>query len=288
MAEERKTALFVHLRVKSAYSLLEGALRPKDIVELALAGAMPAVAVTDVNNLFGVYEITETLAKKGVQPIVGCLLSVDLQMQQPVAGMARERPPYLPLLVQNELGYRNLIKLLSTAYLGAEPGDYPHVKADMLAAHSAGLIALTGGPGGPLNRLVVEGQPEAASELLDRLAEMFPGRLYVELQRHNMPEERAAEDQLVDLAYAKRLPLVATNDVHFGKADMYEAHDALLCIADGSFVSLQDRRRLTREHRFKSAAEMAAQFADLPEAIENTIEIAPQIEPRAVGAGDDR
>ncbi|MBI3676549.1 MAG: DNA polymerase III subunit alpha [Proteobacteria bacterium] len=274
MAEERKTAAFVHLRVKSAYSLLEGALRPKDIAELALAGAMPAVAVTDVNNLFGVYEITETLVKGGVQPIVGCLLSVDLQMQQPVAGMVRERPPYLPLLVQNELGYRNLIKLLSTAYLGAEPGDYPHVKADMLAAHSGGLIALTGGPGGPLNRLVVEGQPEAARELLDRLVQMFPNRLYVELQRHNMPEERAAEDQLVDLAYAKRLPLVATNDVHFGKADMYEAHDALLCIADGTFVSQQDRRRLTREHRFKSAAEMVAQFADLPEAIENTIEIA--------------
>jgi DNA polymerase-3 subunit alpha len=274
MAEERKTASFVHLRVKSAYSLLEGALRPKDLAELAHAAAMPAVAVTDVSNLFGVYEISEALAKKGVQPIVGCLLSVDLGMYQPVAGMARERPPLLPLLVQNDLGYRNLIKLLSRAYLDAEPGDYPHVKGDLLAAHSVGLIALTGGRGGPLNRLVVEGQPDAANELLDRLAEMFPNRLYVELQRHNMAEERAAEDQLVDLAYAKRLPLVATNDVHFGKADMYEAHDALLCIADSSFVSQQDRRKLTREHRFKTAAEMAAQFADLPEAIENTIEIA--------------
>ena len=110
--------------------------------------------------------------------------------------------------------------------------------------------------------------------MLDRLKAMFGDRLYVELQRHGLPEERAAEEQLIDLAYAKDIPLVATNDVHFGGADMYEAHDALLCIADGTFVSQEDRRRLTREHRFKSPAEMAAQFADLPEAIENTIEIA--------------
>ena len=178
------------------------------------------------------------------------------------------------MLVQNDIGYRNLTKLLSAAYLDAEPGDWPHVKAAMLAKHSDGLIALTGGPGGPLNRLIVEGQPDAASSLLDRLAAMFPDRLYVELQRHGLAEERAAEERLIDLAYGKALPLVATNDVHFGGEDMYEAHDALLCIADATFVSQDDRRRLTREHRFKSAAEMAAQFADLPEALDNTLEIA--------------
>jgi DNA polymerase-3 subunit alpha len=275
MAEARKPAQFVHLRVKSAYSLLEGAIRPKELAELARKHAMPAVGITDVNNLFGVYEISEALADKGVQPIVGCLLSVELDDAAPAAALStRARPPNLPVLVQNETGYRNLAKLLSAAYLGAEPGDWPHVKAAGLAAHAEGLIALTGGPGGPLNRLLVEGQPEAASELLDRLKAMFGNRLYVELQRHGLPEERAAEEQLIDLAYEKDLPLVATNDVHFGGADMYEAHDALLCIADGTFVSQQDRRRLTREHRFKSPAEMAAQFADLPEAIENTIEIA--------------
>jgi DNA polymerase-3 subunit alpha len=274
MAAERKPAAFVHLRVKSAYSLLEGALRPKELAKLARESAMPAVAVTDVNNLFGVFEISETLAGEGVQPIVGALLSVDLDEAPKVAGFAtQQKPPHLPLLVQNEIGYRNLSKLLSIAFLGAEPGDWPHVKAKDLAAHSEGLIALTGGPGGALNRLIVEGQP-AAAEMLDRLHAIFGDRLYVELQRHGLPEERAAEDKLIELAYAKDLPLVATNDVHFGRADMYEAHDALLCIADGAFVSQEDRRRLTREHRFKSAAEMAAQFADLPEAIENTIEIA--------------
>jgi DNA polymerase-3 subunit alpha len=268
-------ATFVHLRVKSAYSLLEGAIRPDELAKLAQSNAMPAVAVTDVNNLFGVFEISEALVKAGVQPIVGALLSVELDEARTVSGLMRStRPPMLPLLVQNEAGYRNLAKLLSAAYLGAEPGDWPHVKEAALAAHAEGLIALTGGPGGPLNKLIDEGQPEAAGQMLDRLKTIFGNRLYVEVQRHGLAEERASEEIIVDLAYAKDLPLVATNDVHFGRADMYEAHDALLCIADGTYVSQEDRRRLTREHRFKTAAEMAAQFADLPEAIENTVEIA--------------
>src|SRR5690242_14004528 len=274
MTNPRKPAAFVHLRVKSAYSLLEGAIRARELANLARDNAMAAVAVTDVNNLFGVYEISETLARAGVQPIVGCTLSVDFDPPQLGGAMVRQRPPMLPLLAQNDAGYRNLTKLLSAAYLSVEPGDWPHVKPELLAAHAEGLIALTGGPGGPLNRLIVEDQIEAAEALLDRLAAMFGNRLYVELQRHGLPEERAAEGKLIDFAYAKRLPLVATNDVHFGTADMYEAHDALLCIAEGTFVSQQDRRRLTREHRFKTAEEMAVQFADLPEAIENTVQIA--------------
>ncbi|HEY2068745.1 MAG TPA: DNA polymerase III subunit alpha [Rhizomicrobium sp.] len=273
MATDRKPASFVHLRVKSAYSLLEGALRAKELAKLAREYAMPAVAVTDSNNLFGVFEISETLAKEGVQPIVGALVSVELDDTPQIGPGSRQKPPMLPLLVQSDVGYRNLSKLLSAAFLGAAPGDWPHVTAAQLAEHAEGLIALTGGPGGPLNQLIVAGQP-AAEAVLDRLHGIFGDRLYIELQRHGLAEERAAEDKLLELAYAKDIPLVATNDVHFGKAEMYEAHDALLCIADGAFVSQQDRRKLTREHRFKSAAEMVAQFADLPEAIDNTIEIA--------------
>src|SRR5262249_47734751 len=152
-------------------------------------------------------------------------------------------------------GYQNLTKLLSAAYLKAEPGDWPHIKSQALAEHAEGLIVLTGGPGGPINTLLLESPTDAASALFDPLAAMFPNRLYVELQRHGLAEERNTEAALIDLAYAKNLPLVATNDVHFGGSAMYEAHDALLCIADGSFVSQDDRRRLTREHRFKSPAE---------------------------------
>ncbi|MBV9904600.1 MAG: DNA polymerase III subunit alpha, partial [Alphaproteobacteria bacterium] len=272
---ERKPAAFVHLRVKSAYSLLEGAVRPAELAKLAVENAMPAVAVTDTNNLFGTYEVSDYLAKAGVQPIVGCLVSVELEANAATVSLgSRKKPPAMPLLVQNATGYSNLTRLLSSAFLGAEPGDWPHVTAAQLAEHAEGLIALTGGPGGPVNKLLVEGQVAAADAVVERLAAIFGDRLYVELQRHGLAEERAAEDKLIDIAYARRLPLVATNDVHFGAADMYEAHDALLCIADGTFVSQEDRRRLTREHRFKTAAEMQAQFADLPEAIENTLEIA--------------
>ena len=211
-------ASFVHLRVKSAYSLLEGAVRPKELAELARESGMPAVAVTDVNNLFGVYEITDTLAKAGVQPIVGCLLSVELEPRAPPQTGSRARSRrMLPLLVQNEAGYRNLTKLLSAAYLEVEPGDWPHVKAAMLAEHAEGLIALTGGPGGPHQRAarwkVSPRRPRRCSTSWRR---SFRDRLYVELQRHGLAEERAAEDALIDMAYAKDLPLVATNDVHFG------------------------------------------------------------------------
>ncbi|MBL6853721.1 MAG: DNA polymerase III subunit alpha, partial [Alphaproteobacteria bacterium] len=271
---DRKPASFIHLRTKSAYSLLEGAVRPDELAELALANDMPAVAVTDVNNLFGVYELSDTLTKKGIQPIVGCQISVDLEASAAPQLGSKKKPPAMALLVQNPAGYENLTKLLSRAFLTAEPGDWPHVKAGWLADHNAGLIALTGGPGGPINKLLLEGQLAAADAMVERLQAIFGDRLYIELQRHGLPEERATEEKLIDIAYDRGIPLVATNDVHFGKADMYEAHDALLCIADSTFVSADDRRRLTREHRFKSAAEMAAQFADLPEAIENTVEIA--------------
>src|SRR5215831_13479714 len=271
---DQKPASFVHLRVKSAYSLLEGAIRPKEIAALAREHAMPAVAVTDVNNLFGVYEISDALANSGVQPIVASLLSVDLSPQPQISIGSRRKPPSMPVLVQNDVGYANLSKLLSAAYLKAEPGDWPHVGAATLSEHTDGLIALSGGPGGPINRLILEGQHEAARELLIELARLFPSRFYVELQRHSLAEERAAERMLVEHAYELGLPLVATNDVHFASEDLYDAHDALLCIADGTFVGQEDRRRLTKEHRFKSAAEMTAQFADLPEAIENTLQIA--------------
>jgi DNA polymerase III subunit alpha len=272
VAEATKPAGFVHLRVKSAYSLIEGAIRPKELAKLCVENAMPAVAVTDVNNVFGVFDWTDVVAKSGVQPVVGCMLAVELTGAQTLG--SKPKPPYLPIYIQNKQGYLNLCKLLSAAYLEVDPGDWPHVTADKLAKYSEGIIALTGGPGGPVNKLIETGQLEMAEAVLDKLTDIFPNRLYVELQRHGLPEERAAENGLIDFAYAKKLPLVATNDVHFGRADMYEAHDALLCIADATYVSVEDRRKVTPEHRFKSAAEMTAQFADLPEAIANTVEIA--------------
>ena len=265
-------APFVHLRVKSAYSLLEGMLRPAELAQLAYEGAMPAVAVLDVGNLFGVYEIADRLAARGVQPIIGALLHVETTNKGSVGSISK--PPLLPLLVQNEEGFANLARLLSAAYLAAEPADWPHVDFGALTGRTSGLIALTGGKGGPLNELIAQNQLEAARHLLRKLAELFPRRLYIELQRHGLAEERVVERTLIDLAYSEALPLVATNDVHFATTESYPAQDALLCIADGTFVGQDNRRTLTKEHRFKSAAEMCALFSDLPEAIDNTLLIA--------------
>src|SRR5215472_3315208 len=197
-------ANFVHLRARSIYSLLEGAVKAKELAKLAREMRMPAVAVTDTNNLFGVYEIADSLAKGGIQPIVGVTLSVDLsEAPAPYQNQSRQSYPSVALLVKDPAGYIQLSKLLSSAYLDVEPGDLPHASADRLARHAEGLILLTGGPNGPVNRLLADGQPQAAEELLDRLSQWFGNRLYVELQRHGLANEGAVEEKLIDLAYAK-------------------------------------------------------------------------------------
>ncbi|MDE2475371.1 MAG: DNA polymerase III subunit alpha [Alphaproteobacteria bacterium] len=270
-------ANFVHLRVRSIYSLLEGAIRPKELAEIARRLRMPAVAVTDSNNLFGAYEISGALAGQGIQPITGVTLSIAFPSDLPAPARkpgAEIIYPSVALLVKDADGYVQLSKLVSSAYVETAPEDAPHATIERLIRHSQGLILLTGGPDGPVNRLLAAGQADAAKRMLDRLTEAFGDRLYVELQRHGLPDEIAVEDRLIALACEKALPLAATNDAHFAGDNMYEASDALLCIAGGTYIDVEDRRRLTREHRFKSAAEMSALFADLPEALANTIEIA--------------
>jgi DNA polymerase-3 subunit alpha len=264
---------FVHLRVHSAFSLSEGAIRVKELAELCRDQAMPAVAVTDTGNLFGVMEFGHACAEAGVQPIVGCLLG--LRRPDPTPGGSHALScDRLLLLVQNEAGYRNLIKLVSLAYLGTQGAEPAQVPFEALAEHADGLIALVGAPDSPVGRLLSLGQMEAADTSLTGLARLFPGRLYVEVMRHGLGIEAKIEPHLLDLAYKYDLPLVATNDVHFADESMYEAHDALICIAEGTFISEPNRRRLTPEHRFKTAEEMRELFADLPEAVDNSLVIA--------------
>ncbi len=252
-------------------------MRLKKLPALCDKMDMPAVAVTDTNSMFSALEFSVTASDAGIQPIVGC--QVDLGYVEAKPGERARPPAPLVLLAQNEDGYKNLMKLSSCLYVHKR-GEVPHVSLDELEALSDGLICLTGGPDGPLGMLLQTGQRPAAEGLLDRLAQMFPDRLYVELQRHpgedGQPEaERLTERGHVEMAYAKDLPLVATNDVYFPNAEMYEAHDALICIAEGAYVDQQEpRRRLTAQHYFKSPQEMTTLFADLPEAIENTVEIA--------------
>jgi DNA polymerase-3 subunit alpha len=263
---------FVHLRVRSAYSLLEGAIKADVIGTMAQAAGMPAVALTDRANLFGALEFSVATKGADVQPIVGCAL--------PVSGVGEggserwSRTPTVVLLAQSERGYLNLAELSSIAYLDAEATEEPHVPWEQVAARAEGLILLSGGPDGPVDPLFAAGKVKEARAALSEMHRVFGDRFYVELQRHGLPAEATAEAELVAFAYDQDVPLVATNDVYFKATAMYEAHDALLCIADGSFTGQEERRRVTPEHWFKPAADMRTLFADLPEACDNTLDIA--------------
>jgi len=268
---------FIHLRVHSAFSLSEGAIKVEQLVELCQHHGMPAVAMTDTNNLFGALQFAQAAMKAGVQPIIGCQLAVaapDADPDQRARHGHAPEPDNLVLLAQDERGYRNLLTLVSRAFLQTGTGEAPHVDWATLESHAGGLICLTGGAYGPLGRLLRAGKPAQAESLLTHLAELFPGRLYVELQRHGLAGEEAAEGPMIDLAYAHDIPLVATNEAFFPDADMYAAHDALLCIAEGAYVTQDDRRKLTPDHAFKAAEDMTEVFADLPEAVQNTTVIA--------------
>ncbi|HZZ62004.1 MAG TPA: DNA polymerase III subunit alpha, partial [Roseiarcus sp.] len=271
-----KAVGFVHLHVHSAFSLREGALAIGTLAKLAKADDMPALAITDTNNLFGALEFSEKLVKSGVQPIVGVQATVDFDDARPTSSrLAEQRLARAPivLLAQNEGGYRRLMQLVSSLWLDPKEGDEPHLPFHALIG-SEGLIALTGGPAGPIDRLLGQHMPELAESRLRRLAEAFDRRLYVELQRHGLESEAAIEPALIDLADRNGLPLVATNEPYFAARSDYEAHDALLCVAEGALLSTPDRRRLSPEHRFRTRAEMTELFADLPEATEASVEIA--------------
>src|SRR6185437_13813439 len=269
---------FIHLRTHSAYSLSAGAIKVKALVELAKKNAMPAVAMTDTGNMFGALEFAMAAAESGVQPIIGCELALRRPDAENVRLAARIGPALPPdpmvLLVQSETGYRNLLELVSKAFLETTGGEPPQIDIAALEGHSDGLLALTGGPSGPVGRLLVDGQKPAAEAMLQKLAALFPDRLYVELMRHGMPNEERIEGDLVDLAYAHDLPLVATNDAFFPDPSYEQAHDVLLCIEQGVTLAEPNRRRLTGQHYFKSPGEMRLLFADLPEACDNTLVIA--------------
>ena len=269
---------FVHLKVHSAYSLLEGALTITKLVALARADRMPALALTDTNNLFGALEFSAGLAEAGIQPIIGCTLSLSFGNNESPTGMGEARGPRsegrIALLVKDAEGYANLMRLSTEAYLTASVTGEAIASLDLLEAHATGLIALTGGPDGVIDQALAAGNPDLARARLGALHTLFADRLYVELQRHGLPQERAPEPVLLDLAYAASLPVVATNEAYFASPDDFEAHDALICIAEGSYVTVDQRRRLSPEHSFKTQREMVQAFADLPEAIENTLEIA--------------
>ncbi len=265
---------FVHLHVHSAYSLLEGALTVGKLADFLKADGQPAIALTDTGNLFGALEFSEKMSGAGIQPIPGVSLALDLPEPPGQRGVIRPRKPRIVLLAQREDGWRNLMALVSRSYLETPSDEEPRILLDWLADASSGLIALTGGPAGPLDLALAGGHEDFAADRLDKLAGIFGDRLYLELQRHGTDAERLVEPGLIDLAYAKGIPLVAANEPFFAAQSDYEAHDALIALAEGKIIADGERRRLTPEHRFKTRAEMLELFADLPEATAHSVEIA--------------
>jgi DNA polymerase-3 subunit alpha len=261
-------APFVHLRVQSCYSMLEGAMQPGAIAAAVRAGGFPAVAVADRNAMFGAMEFCDAAKDKGVQPITGALVAVA----RPDA--ARPQCDWLVLLAANDVGYANIVALVSHAHLSGDGTQTPHLKLADLDGRSDGLIALTAGPEGALARLLAEGQQAAAESYLDALQRLYGDRLYIELSRCDDPIETQAEPKLVDLAYARGLPLVATNPVLYPEAGFRAAHEIMLCIADGAYLETPDRRPSPPHAWLKPAEAMAELFADLPEAVANTLVVA--------------
>ncbi|WP_417669040.1 DNA polymerase III subunit alpha [Roseibium sp.] len=287
---------YVHLRVHSALSLLEGALPIKKLLDLAKNDDQPALAITDTGNLFGAQEFSAKAWGSGIQPIIGCQLAVAFSEE---GGEDRRGPDLSDVIVlaSSEKGYENLMELSSRAFLDTETGLKAHVSAAYLYEKAEGVILLTGGVLGPVGKPLATGNERLARARLEQLAKAFPGRCYVEVQRHGMEVERRTEDGFLKLAYEFGLPIVATNEAFFPAREDYEAHDALICISEGRVIIEDDRRRLTPEHYFKTRAEMIELFSDLPEALASTVEIAQRcsyrplrrdpILPRFAGADAD-
>ncbi|MEM9147864.1 MAG: DNA polymerase III subunit alpha [Pseudomonadota bacterium] len=276
MLDRMAAPRFLHLRLHSAYSLLEGAIHVKRLAALAAEAEMPAIGLTDRGNLFGALEFSETCAKTGIQPVLGLTLTVEHEAPPPGERMGAVAP--LVLYAKDPDGWANLMALTSAAFLETDRGLEPHVPFSRLKACAEGLICLTAGTEGALADLAATGHAREADALAARLADVFGDRLYVELQRHgaeaHTETEAIAEPVLLDIAYRRGLPIVATRSVFFEAPGMVEAHDALLCIGEGRYVNEPDRRRLTAEHAFGTPDAMVERFADLPEALEMTVEIA--------------
>ncbi|MCT4552129.1 MAG: DNA polymerase III subunit alpha [Alphaproteobacteria bacterium] len=294
---QAKPVRYINLRTHTAYSLAEGAIKIKDLVSHCKDNEIPAVAITDTNNLFGGADFSYNLVGAGVQPILGTQLAVNFKTEIDGDRLRKESSyatSWLPegvvfksdaagvanflsqiiLLVQNETGYRNLLKIISDAHLLSPDNEPAHTLLKYIKDRSEGLICLTGGVRGIVGQAILMEEEEIAEQKLLELKEVFGDRLYLEMSRLGTNEEEKCEDKFIELAYKHNIPLVATNETFFLTKDMYVAHDALICVTASRFVEEEDRRHETMENYLKSEEEMAELFEDLPEALESTVNIA--------------
>ncbi len=250
--------------------MLEGAIQPDALAQAARSAGFPAVGLADRGTMFAAMDFSAAARAAGVQPIIGALLPIQRAGGNTVQG--RAVIDWLALYAQDEAGYTNLIALVSEAHLDSRQASDPALDLDALTGRTDGLICLTGGADGALARLAAEGQDIGA--LADQLAMLFPGRLYIEIARSEDMIEKRSEAALLRLAEERGLPIVGTAPVKFLGPDMHDAHDVLLCISDSAYVAAEDRRRSNPEHWLKPARDWHRLFADLPEAIANSIVVA--------------
>jgi DNA polymerase-3 subunit alpha len=262
-------AEFAHLRLHTEYSLIDSVVRVPELVDAVAGAGMHAVAVTDQNNLFAMVKFYRAALARGVKPIIG----VDLLVRE--AG-ERQQPSRLTLLCQSQAGYRNITRLVSRAYLEGQQRGIPSVERSWLSRESVdGLIALSCATEGDVGRALVNARERDADRALDQWLEVFDNRFYIELQRVGRPEEEAYIAASVSLASRRGVPVVATNDVRFLKTDDFESHEARVCIHDGALLADSGRqRRYTQQQYLRTPQEMAALFADVPEALANSVCIA--------------
>ena len=261
--------MFVHLRLHTEFSVVDGTNRIDDIVKAAAKDAQPALAITDLSNLFGTIKFYKEARKKGVKPLIGAEIFLE-GLGQDVGVLSR-----LLLLVQNTQGYLNLSELLARAWTQNAGKVQAIVKLAWLKELNEGLILLSGAQAGPVGQALVQGDTSRAHELALQLASIFTHRFYIELQRTGRADDETHVVAAVQLAARMKLPVVATHPVQFTEPDDYEAHEARVCIAEGEILGNQRRvRKFTREQYFKSSAQMAELFADVPSALANTLEIA--------------
>lgn len=260
---------FIHLRNHSQYSLSEGAIKVAELAELAAKNNMPAVAITDSANLFGILEFSKAAANAGVQPIIGCEIFSEGSK--------------LVIYAKDDVGFANLLKLVSKSYLKSASPHEASLDLIDFDGLSEGIMCLTAGVEGALAKFIAAGEQKNAEDFVVRLKQIFADRLYIELTRHGLEAEQKTENGLIEIAYRHNLPLIATNNCFFATRDMYEAHDALMCIEQGKVIADENRKKLNPEFYFKSSDEMAKLFADIPEAIQNTLIFAQRCSVKANG-----